>query len=836
MSRIAAALRQHWPFFLFVPLLTLVMTWPTAAYVFDGNTMWLPSKDLDLGMKMWDAWYGGQILAGNADFYFTDRLFYPQGLSLVFHNFSIPHMLLMLGAQSLLPATNAFNLVFMLIVFSNAAASYIYLFHLFSDRWLSLFGSVVFGLSVFVLRHPTHPGLNTVAAIPLVMYGLQRGLDEGRHRWILLAGALIGITAFTGMYIFVCLVISVGVFLLFQFPKQWKARGFWASIMLLLVVAGAISALRIYPMLREGAALDEALYKGGGREFGSDLLDHFVHRENRITEHIFASVLREPVPPLRGDGYLGYVTLILAAIALLKAKPRRTTLFWFFLFLTFFVLKLGPALVIKGHTYAEIILPKHHLNVWFPTVFKAFWITAYFHAGLLLPLATLAVLGLRRLRDALPVKIGGIVILACLTLNLLETIKPLPAYIVPAQQLHFMDWLRSEDKQDAIRLINVPFGRGPSKRYALYHAFSGYPHAEGLASRTPSAAYAYIRENTLLAAWRNEKGIMCLPFNEGAFKHALDQLLADGFSHAVFHNDFIRPVQFEYYSVMSIHPAYEDQYAKVYRLRDMHGACEDSALFGSNVLPELADIMEFSAMASDLNARDLSDLPNDEARLDNDGFASSSAGAQPLALKLSANGIVLGAPITLANAPVGDQLLPDDGLAVIAFYPVHLETDVVEAAASRLALELKSCGRIEKPGAAAIEYFTRAEVPCALLISDDPFAVSYENGVFLANVLLNGSGEELETYLLWNKLPEVAHGLSIQLFDRDGAKIAGSDFTIRHDWLSRHRLDLRPLDPGEYTVKLILYHFETRASVAGVAVNAQSRFVRELEIGSITIG
>ena len=263
MKRIAASLRQHWPFFLIVPILIIVTTWPTTAYIFDLNTMWLPSDVLDLGMKFWDAWYAERILAGKADYYFTDFLFFPIGLSLVYHNFSVPHMLLMLAAQLLLPAVNAFNLCFLLIVFANAAASYVYLFYLFRDRWLGLFGSALFGLSVFVIARPGQPDLNTLAAVPLVMYGLHRWLAERRYRWIALAGGLIGLTAFTGMYIFVCLVISVGIFYLFQLPRLWKARAFWVSLTLLLAVAGSISAFRVYPMLREGADLDEALNKGG---------------------------------------------------------------------------------------------------------------------------------------------------------------------------------------------------------------------------------------------------------------------------------------------------------------------------------------------------------------------------------------------------------------------------------------------------------------------------------------------------------------------------------------------------------------------------------------------
>ncbi|MCY4064257.1 MAG: hypothetical protein OXG53_17940, partial [Chloroflexi bacterium] len=634
MARITAALCFHWPFLLIVPLIIIVMTWPTLRYVFDSNTLWLPSDDIDLRLKFWDAWhFGSQVFAGKADFYYTNYLFYPKGISLVYHNFSIPHMLVMLAAQLVLPPTNAFNLSTLLVIFANAAACYVYILYLFRDRWLSLFGSVLFAASVFVIVRPGQTSVYTVAAIPLAFYCLQRGLDERRNRLIVLAGILAGVTAFTGLYIFVCLLISLGIFILFQLPTHWNTRQFWLSMLLLSAVAAPISALRVYPMMSDEAALDEALQKGGGREHGSDLLDHFIHRENVITEFVFASLLREPVPSVREDGYLGFVALGLAVFGLLNSKPSRRNLFWLVLFLTFFLLKLGPFLIVNGRTYADIILPKYHLNNIFPAVFRGFWITAYFHVGLLLPLAILAVFGLRRLLAVVPARAGVIVFIACLAFNFLETIEPPDSTIVSTQRLDYIDWMRNEDRQDELRLINVPFGRAPSKHYALYHAFGGFAHAEGGASRMPAIAFSYIEENALLSAWQNDEGMLCLPFNEGAFNHALNQLLTDGFTHLVYHSDAIRHVGFANYSVVAIEPAYHDDYVRVYRLRDLRNICRESAFFSSNVMVQLA-----------------SNVPTSTEPGGNiDAPGSSSAALPPLALSLSADGIVQGAPISLSS-------------------------------------------------------------------------------------------------------------------------------------------------------------------------------------------
>ena len=178
-----------------------------------------------------------------------------------------------------------------------------------------------------------------------------------------------------------------------------------------------------------------------------DLLDLFVHKENVITEFVFASLLRADLPPVREDGYLGYVTLILVAIGLISSGFRRSSLVWLVILLTFVLLKLGSTLTINGQTYSDIFMPKRFLNNAFPPLFRAFWVTAYLHVGILLPLSILAVRGLRRLLDAFPAKHGRLIIIVCLALNLGETIEPPDSAIIPADRLNYIDWLRTEGGQ-----------------------------------------------------------------------------------------------------------------------------------------------------------------------------------------------------------------------------------------------------------------------------------------------------------------------------------------------------------------------------------------------------
>ena len=108
MKSATRTLREHLHFIIIVPLLIIVMTWPTFVHVFDSDGFWLPSHE-DMYMKVWDAWYGKLMLSGQAEFYSADLLFHPNGLSLDFHNFSLPHMFVFGGLQEIIPAANALH-------------------------------------------------------------------------------------------------------------------------------------------------------------------------------------------------------------------------------------------------------------------------------------------------------------------------------------------------------------------------------------------------------------------------------------------------------------------------------------------------------------------------------------------------------------------------------------------------------------------------------------------------------------------------------------------------------------------------------------------------------
>ena len=567
--------RDHLHFIVIVGILIAAMTWPTVRHVFDTSVFWLPIDQRDTWMIFWDTWYLKSLIAGQADFYFTDLLFHPNGVSLAYHNFSVPYMVVFGGLQAVMPASNAFNLTYLLIIFSTALSAYVYLCYLLKDKWISLFGAVIFGLSGHVVGRASQPSVAWIATLPLALYFFHRAIDEKRWLFIGISGALTGLTAFIGMYTYVCILLALGLYVLYFAQSRWRNRHFWMRIALLFFIIGAISIVRIYPMIADSRGLEDALNKNAGRERENDLLQYFINYEHPIvSELIETSAVPFEKPDNWHTSYLGYVPLLLIGLGIFKAAHRRKMLPWLLLILPFLTLRLGSVLRINTQDFPGIFLPKHYLDEIFPAIFEGFHTTSHFQTGALLPLAVLSCYGLMTFLKSVSAQRRTRIILICIALVAFEYYRLPKERIVTNEETAFLDWLRLEEDQDSIRLINLPMGRGNSKHYLFYQTLSGYPQVEGLASRLPPQAYQYIKNNLLLNAWRSQSSIQCTLSNQGDYLLALNDLADDGFSHVILHHT-LEYAEYLPGSFLDVLPSYEDEFASIYRLEDLRGSCLD---------------------------------------------------------------------------------------------------------------------------------------------------------------------------------------------------------------------------------------------------------------------
>ena len=807
MTKLKAAVRRHLPFLVVVPLLIIAMTFPTIIRIFDSDGFWLVQHNIDSNMLFWDAWYFEALVAGQADYFFTELLFHPAGVSLAYHNFNLPHMALLAALKLVLPPANAFNLAYLLLAFTTAAAGYLYLHYLFRDKWLALFGCIVFGLCGFVLARPAQIHISFIAPIPLALYCLHRALDEDSWKLMLLAGGIIGATAFIGLYTLVCLLITVGCFVLSFAWHRWRIPRFWFSILLLLGASAALAFPRVYPMIRDSQALSGALSKNADLELGTDLMWYFVNYKHPVLEPIVSGIL--PIVDKPGWDrvvYLGYIPLILLAFALLKRRTRRAALPWLGLALIFLILRLGSTLTFNSTHYPDILLPKHYLDEIFPFVFKAFWTPDAFLAGALLPQAVLSCMGLASLIRMLPSQPKPLVVLLlCLALAF-EYYQEQRHFELPAGRLDFVEWLRQEEDQDAIHVINLPMGGQNSKVYAFYQTYSGYPHAEGRPTRTPSSAFAYADSNLLLSNWRAGRAYNCLPDNQDEFRAAQAQLLADGFTHIMLHRDRIRGETVGD-NFSQIKTAYSDSHVSIYRLAELDASCALPSIMSADARAGLADLDEHVV------------IPWGRAAI--------------LSVHESATGEVRARLYSLrADTALGSDTVVSE-LAKVDV--ILLAADASENLSYRdwLFQRFAACELLRQAEATGLELFLRRDYPCELALSDAPLRVQYDNGIELGNLLTERDGDRLKLHLLWTRLPAEAHAFSAQVFDASGEKALQGDIVFHHEALSQLELDLSALPPGDYTIMLIVYNFETQATVPGTVVGSQHGFERQLEIARL---
>ena len=833
MTTIYRFLRHHLHFISIVPLLIIAVTWPVFPNMFDASTFWLPSIDKDVFMKFWDAWYGKVLLRGQADFHFTDLHFHPTGLSLVFHNFSLPHMFIFGMLQLVMPADAAYSLTHLLTVFANVLSAYVVLLAWFRNKWVALSGAIVFGMHPYLIHHTPHPEVIFLATIPLSLYALHRGIVDRRNVWLVVAALLLGISVFIGMYVFVCLLILLGIYTLWLASTYWRNLWFWRYMALVFSLAAAISLLRVYPMLANQQALGEALDKGNRDLRSEDILEYVVNLRHPHMGPVLSTAFDGfNLPKHGGHTYFGLTFFAVAAFALISSRRRRQLYPWVAALLFFAIMQLGDKLVINGQSYGDILLPRYYLARWLPWLFRGFWDVEHYMIGILFPSAVLFAYGLEQISVRISLPRRPFALLAIILLLFYErAIGPVEGVTIPEERIEFINWLATEPNQDDIHIINLPMGRTESKLYGFFQTFNAYPQVEGLAARTPEAAYDYIEDNSLLRAWRQLIPTYCLPRANGDFQQDLKRLQADGFTHIVLHHDLedlnSLPRTFD-----KAAPAYIDDTVTIYRLDDMHSACDSTALLNPGPPHDLPELLDISLETPDQSLAVLSLHSFDLAK---GKLLDYYSDLNPTSGRL----IPLGAEDLLPQAATREvnpaAVLAANQMVIFIHDPRHSDRDLAAEYRRWVAQDHRSCGRLDKGDELHVELFLLFEFPCDLVTNHEFKHVDFDSGHRLGNLILQHNGDALDAFFKWNRMPGDKHSISIQFFKADGEKAYNQDFVIRRRSLSRHRIDMASLQPGDYQLKLIVYNFETQASVAGEVISSGARFERELEIGNLTV-
>ncbi len=182
-----------------------------------------------------------------------------------------------------------------------------------------------------------------------------------------------------------------------------------------------------------------------------------------------------------------------------------------------------------------------------------------------------------------------------------------------------------------------------------------------------------------------------------------------------------------------------------------------------------------------------------------------------------------------------DDIAANSNSIWVLHNPDQTRLDEMPVYADWFLQHFKFCKHFHESDFSVIDYYVTKSAPCDLITSDTPFTVQYDNGMVLANAVSLRSTNELRIYLRWAATIDRKYSLSLQIFDTSKAKVRQTDAVISRDPIDVFSFDLSELDPGDYTVELIVYNYETKESEPGVLVSGQQRFERSVTHTEFTI-
>jgi len=538
-------------------LLTLVMTYPVAArldthLVGFGGDMWV---------HYWNGWWVKKVLVEGGSVYSTRLLFYPQTVSLVYHNFGWVNIAGWLLLEPVLGGIAASNLVYLANVTLCAFAMFILARYLLRSDGPAFVAGLIYGCWPYRLSDYEHPNMISTEWLPLVLLCIILLVRERvRVRHALLAGLFLALTGLSRWQMLVPAGIAIGVCLLFSalLERQrwsWRVVGMLALVVL---VAALFIAIPFYPLaydLVTGRASD-LMYLNREAEKGTDLLAYFVPPMNHPLAPLFDDLgyTRSPVR-LPYSAFLGYAVLAMVLIAVIwRWQAARS---WIALALVAFLLALGPVLRFDGCLYPAVSMP-YRLVGWLAPL-RLVRNPHRFNALLALPVAVLAGYGAAGLRDRLawrrPVLLWGV-----LSALVLFDYFNLPAATIPAHVLDF--YFATVEEPGDFAIVELPGDRQHTEYYMFCQTVHGHPLLSGHVSRLPSQALEFMSSVPLVDGVYESGTInTCLP----DLSRQLSLLAEAGFRYIVLHKNLASPERLaEWRSYLVVSPRYEDEEVVVY--------------------------------------------------------------------------------------------------------------------------------------------------------------------------------------------------------------------------------------------------------------------------------
>jgi hypothetical protein len=521
----------------FFVVLTLAITYPMPLHM----DRFLVGEDIDDYINPWVDWWTNHVLTTPGEsLYHTDYLFYPDGVSLVFHSFSHVNTSISLALQPVIGQPAAYNTSVLLAYLLSAFGMYLLVAYLTGSRVAGIFSGVVFAFNPYHVFESHHPVLVSAQWMPFSVLYLVRWLRERRGNHLALAAFFFLLNALTSWHLMTFFSLWLAVFVtyytIFERDCSWRKR-VWGFVTFGLL-AGLLVLPFLLPLLREQFTAQSYMEADVEQGVSMDLWDVMV-------------------PPwiesVTVSGYLGIVTLLLVGIGVWKGG--REARMWATSALIFFLIAIGPQLQFRKQALEGLTLPWS--TVFIPLLRHPF----RFQLLVMFGLAGAAGYGWAVVRSGLKGR-WLYVLFAAIALGLLiadYSHWPFP-HVDPVVSPFYLQLAREPGD---FAIAPIPSTRQTAKYYMYYQTLHGKKIVGGHVSRTPPEALAFMQGHDLI--W-SVCTLGSIDSEITDISRQFDQLAEVDIRYLVLHKDRVSPNLAEQWrDFLPLIPAYEDEFLLAYR-------------------------------------------------------------------------------------------------------------------------------------------------------------------------------------------------------------------------------------------------------------------------------
>ncbi len=306
---------------------------------------------------IWNFWRVKQALFQGTNPFFSDYIFYPNGVNLAFHDNTMFNTLLAIPFQMASNLTITYNLLFLLSFILTGFGQYLLVFYLTKNRKASIIAGL---LLAFFPYHYTNLNLLSLLSMQWIPFFILYFLKTFKERTIknsIISSIFLTLVAMSHWYYLTFLIIFVILFFIYNLFHR-RNYVFNKKLIKCFILMFLLSGIFIFPFALPMLISDEFQ---SSRPIDTSVA-HSADLISFLVPSSLHSVFGEYVKPfydhvnlyngkIYGDigastVFIGFLTLFFLFYS--KIKEYKKIKFWMLFVFTYFILSLGPALHFNG--------------------------------------------------------------------------------------------------------------------------------------------------------------------------------------------------------------------------------------------------------------------------------------------------------------------------------------------------------------------------------------------------------------------------------------------------------------------------------------------------------